>query len=149
MVRVMSRTYGAIALWVNEGRGKNRRIAMWHAGAILELNGMSRKGSEGLVRFREARRTVVLDAVLMDQRRSAIVFFLCEVIEKTIPEETPHPEVHDLMAQTLLKIEESSALGWIHAAFLGQLIRLLGIAPMNPDEVHYRSLDLQSGDWKF
>lgn len=149
VVRVLSRTYGAIALWVNEGRGKNRRIAMWHAGAILELSGMSRKGSEGLVRFREARRTVVLDAVLMDPRRSAVVFFLCEVIEKTIPEETPHPEVHDLMAQTLLKIEESSALGWIHAVFLGQLIRLLGIAPMNPDEVHYRSLDLQTGDWKF
>ena len=97
----MSRTHGAIALWVNEGRGKNRLIAMWHAGALLELSGMNRKGSEGLIRFREARRTVVLDAVIRDPRRSAIVFFICEVIEKTMAEETPHPEVHDLMARTI------------------------------------------------
>jgi len=149
VVRVMSRTYGTIALWVNEGRGKNRRIAMWHAGAVLELSGMNRKGSEGLVQFREARRTVVLDGIIRDPRRSAVVFFICEVIEKTMPEETPHPEVHDLMAQTILEIESSSALGWLHAAFLGQLIRLLGIAPVEPPSPHFKSLDLPSGDWKF
>jgi len=145
----MSRTHGAIALWVNEGRGKNRRIAMWHAGALLELSGMNRKGSEGLIRFREARRTVVLDAVIRDPRRSAVVFFICEVIEKTMAEETPHPEVHDLMARTICEIESSTTLGWIHAAFLGQLIRLLGIAPVSPGNSDFTSLDLQSGDWKY
>ncbi len=149
VVRVMSRSYGVIALWVNEGRGKNRRIAMWHPGAVLELSGMNRKGSEGLIRFREVRRTVVLDAVIRDPRRSAVVFFICEVIEKTMPEETPHPEIHDLMATTILEIESSSALGWIHAAFLGQLIQLLGIAPVAPASLNLKSLDLQSGDWKF
>ena len=145
----MSRSHGIIALWVNEGRGKSRRIAMWHAGAVLELSGMNRKGSEGLVRFREVRRTVVLDGVIRDPRRSAIVFFICEVIEKTMPEETPHPEVHDLMAQFILEIESSSSLGWIHAAFLGRLIRTLGIAPVSPDSESLKSLDLQSGDWNF
>jgi hypothetical protein len=109
---------------------------------------MNRKGSEGLIRFREARRTVVLDAVIRDPRRSAIVFFICEVIEKTMAEETPHPEVHDLMARTICEIESSASLGWIHAAFLGQLIRLLGIAPVSPGNSDFTSLDLQSGDWK-
>jgi hypothetical protein len=149
VVRVMSRTHGTIALWVNEGRGKNRRIAMWHAGALLELSGMNRKGSEGLIRFREARRTVVLDAVIRDPRRSAIVFFICEVIEKTMAEETPHPEVQDLLARTICEIESSASLGWIHAAFLGQLIRLLGIAPVSPGNSDFTSLDLPSGDWKY
>jgi hypothetical protein len=95
------------------------------------------------------RRTVVLDAVIRDPRRSAVVFFICEVIEKTMPEETPHPEVHDLMARFILEIESSSSLGWIHAAFLGQLIWILGIAPISPDSQSLKSLDLQSGDWKF
>ncbi len=77
-----------------------------------------------------------------------IVFFICEVIEKTMAEETPHPEVHDLMARTICEIESSASLGWIHAAFLGQLIRLLGIAPVSPGNSDVTSLDLQSGDWK-
>ena len=148
VVRVLGETLGAVALWVTEGRGKNRQGGKWHPGAMLELRGLSRKGSEGLVRFKEARRTHIPVAMFHDARRSAVAFFLCELVGKLFPEETAHPEVYTLFQTALMRVEEEEQVGWIHAEFMGQLIALMGLAPARPTSAGADVLDLQSGEWK-
>ena len=148
VVRVMGRSLGTVALWVSEGRGKNRQVGKWHPGAVLELHGVSRKGDSGLVRFKEARRTFIPVAMFQDVRRSAVAFFLCELVGKLFPEETAHPEVYDLFHGALRRIELDVQVGWIHAEFMGKLIGLLGIAPGPSEQSSEDVLDLQTGGWK-
>jgi hypothetical protein len=148
VVRVIGRSLGTVALWVNEGRGKNRQVGKWHPGALLELHGVSRKGESGLVRFKEARRTFIPVAMFQDVRRSAVAFFLCELVAKLFPEETAHPEVYDLFQGAMERIEKEGQVGWVHAEFMGRLIELLGIAPAPPVHASEDVLDLQTGEWK-
>lgn len=148
IVRVLSESQGTLALWVAEGSGKKRQVGKWHPGALLELSGLRRKGAEGLVRFREARRAVIPETTLVDVRKSAVVFFLCELMMKLFPAEVPHPEVFQLAWKTMLRIESERNVSWIHAEFLGQLIGLLGIAPQSNPEAQEDVLDLQTGEWK-
>ena len=148
VVRVLGETLGTIALWVTEGRGKSRQVGKWHPGAMLELRGVSRKGSEGLVRFKEARRTHIPVEMFQDVRRSAVAFFLCELVAKLFPEEIAHPEVYALFQTALKQVEQVEQVGWIHAEFMGQLIALMGLAPAPPLSAGADVLDLQSGEWK-
>lgn len=148
VVRVLGETLGMVALWVTEGRGKNRQVGKWHPGAMLELRGVSRKGSEGLVRFKEARRTHIPIALFQDVRRSAVAFFLCELVAKIFPEEIAHPEVYSLFQEALTRVEDEDQVGWIHAEFMGQLIAMMGLTPANSSMTGADVLDLQSGEWK-
>jgi hypothetical protein len=148
VVRVIGRSLGTVALWVSEGRGKNRQVGKWHPGAVLELHGVSRKGDSGLIRFKEARRTFIPVAMFQDVRRSAVAFFLCELVSKLFPEETAHPEVYDLFHGAIERIEMEGQVGWVHAEFMGRLIELLGIAPGPTTHASEDVLDLQTGEWK-
>jgi len=146
VIRVLSRELGVVPLWVRLGTGKKRQVALWHPGALLEVSSLKRKGSEGLFRYQEVHRAVMFEKLISEVRRSSVAFFLAEVVLKTLPEESSHPEVFDLFWETLKKLETIPQTGWVHVLFLGQLIALLGLAPTE-EESCKRGLDLQTGEW--
>lgn len=148
VVRALTESLGIVALWVSEGRGKNRNVGPWHPGALLELRGLTRKGAEGLVRFKEMRRLMIPFELFADVRKSAVVFFLCELVAKLIPQETEHREVFRLLWSTIETLESAERVGWVHAEFIGVLIRALGIAPEDSGQPSHDVLDLQTGEWK-
>ena len=119
---------GNCSLVGHGGPGQKRQVGKWHPGAMLELRGVSRKGSEGLVRFKEARRTHIPVAMFQDVRRSAVAFFV-RTRGQAFPEEIAHPEIYALFQTALKRVEEEEQVGWIHAEFMGQLIALMGLAP--------------------
>jgi len=147
VVRVLTESIGTVALWVSEGRGKNRQVGHWHPGAMLELTGLTRKGSEGLVRFKSARRKFIPVSTMQDVRKGAIVFFLCELIGKLFPEESEHMEVFRLFWNTLEQVDQEQQVAWVHVFFIGELIRLLGIAPEASPRRGEDVLNLQTGEW--
>ena len=149
IVRVFSRTLGVVALWVRTGKGKHRKQAMWHPCALLDVSGVQRKGPEGLIRYKEVRPAVVFDRLTTDALRSSVAFFLAEVMIKTFPEESPHPEVVDLLWQTILKLDQIPKTGWVHVAFLGRLIDILGFSPAEKANDIAQGLSLQTGDWEW
>jgi DNA repair protein RecO (recombination protein O) len=146
IIRVLSRELGVVPLWVRLGTGKKRQAGLWHSGALLDVSGLKRKGSDGLFRYAEAHRAVMFEQLISDVRRSSVAFFLAEVVLKTLPEESAHPEVFDLFWHTLERLETIPQTGWMHVQFLGQLIALLGLAP-TPEPLELRGLDLQTGEW--
>ena len=88
VIRVLSRELGVVPLWVRLGTGKKRQAGLWHPGALLEVTGLKRKGSEGLFRFHEVNRVVMFEKLISEVRRSSVAFFLSEVVLKTLPEES-------------------------------------------------------------
>ncbi|MDG2209964.1 MAG: DNA repair protein RecO C-terminal domain-containing protein [Flavobacteriales bacterium] len=148
IVKVLSRSLGVVALWVPLGSGKKRQLGMWHPGALLEISGLQRKGSEGLLRFKEARRAYLYEQLVTDVKRSSVAFFLSEVVMKTFPDESAHPELLDLLWETLQNLDTVAQTGWVHVRFLGQLISHLGLAPTGHLRNERDGLDLQTGEWQ-
>lgn len=151
VVRVMTRELGVVALWARTGQGKNRQTAIWHPMALVELVGLSAKGTGGLYRFNEARRLHIFQKVTHDVRANAVAFFVAEVLMKTFPEGSPHSEVVDLAWQFAIDLDAADLTTTQHAHFLGDLIRVLGIQPPprpNPEVVgDPLGLDLVHGQW--
>ncbi|MGB1075530.1 MAG: DNA repair protein RecO [Flavobacteriales bacterium] len=148
IVRALSRELGVIAVWTPVGKVKKRKVAMFHPMALLEVNGIHRKGSEGLYRFKEARRAVQMDALLTDVRRSAVAFFLAELVWRTLPEEHPHSEVADLLWSAATSLSTTDAPQHVHLRFLIGLVIQLGLAPEAPPSEHVPGFNLMTGEWE-
>jgi hypothetical protein len=80
-----------------------------------------------------------------------VAFFVAEVLMKTFPEGSPHPEVVDLAWEFALRLDAEDLATNQHAHFLGDLIRVLGIQPppqpTEESEGGPLGLDLVHGHW--
>jgi DNA repair protein RecO (recombination protein O) len=113
---------------------------------VLEFTGLERKGSEGLFRYKEVRRRRLHVRIPVEVARSSVAFFLAELVSKTLPEETPHPEVALALERTALALDIAPSVSWLHVEFTAKLIQLLGLAPEEaPSDRH--GLSWRTGEW--
>lgn len=147
IVRVLTHELGVVGLWVaGSSRGKGRNAGLWQPLNLLEFTGLERKGSEGLFRYKEVRRSRLHVRIPVEVPRSSVAFFLAELVSKTLPEETPHPEVAAALERTVLDLDALPSISWLHVEFTAKLIQLLGLAPEDaPSERH--GLSWRTGEW--
>ena len=147
IVRVFSRELGVVAVWAPVGKARQRKVGAYHPCSLLEAHGIRRKGSEGLFRFAEVRRAMPLDVLVTDVRRSAVAFFLSEVMWRTFPEEHAHPEVADLLWNAAADLAQTQSPQHVHLHFLASLIDHLGLAPEAQPPGPALGLNLATGEW--
>jgi hypothetical protein len=143
VAKVLSRTLGVVAVWV---RGKGVK-SVWHPLSVLEVTGVSRKGSEGLFRYGEVRRVRIPERMTTEAARAAVAFFVAEVLMRILPEQTPHPELHDAAVELAVRLDVDERIGTPHVDFLGTAIGLLGLAPPEPPHPH-AGFNLATGEWE-
>jgi DNA repair protein RecO (recombination protein O) len=148
VVRVLSEDKGMIPLWVRTGKKASK--AIWHPLSTIELENFKRKKQDGLATFKDASRVLPANNILSDARRSAIAFFIAEVLDKSISEDAPMPEVFKLVWQTVELLETEESVANLHIYFLAQLVHALGLMPEESDRVGLKksgSLNLDNGEW--
>jgi len=148
IVRVFTRDKGMIPLWVRTGKKATK--ALWHPLSTVELSDFKRKKIDGLATFREAARVLPANNLLGDARRSAVAFFIAEVLDKSISDEAPMPEVFSLVWETVHLLEVADSVVNLHIYFLGHLVSALGLMPELLEENHNASLgslNLDTGEW--
>lgn len=148
VVRVLSEDQGMIPLWVRTGKKSPK--AIWHPLSAVELANFKRKKQEGLGTFSEASRVLPAIQILSDARRSAVAFFIAEVLDKSISEDAPMPEVFKLVWETVELLETEDSVANLHIYFLANLVYTLGLMPEELDDVSSKtsgSLNLDSGEW--
>lgn len=148
VVRVLSENQGMIPLWVRTGKKSPK--AIWHPLSAVELANFRRKKQDGLGTFTEASRALPAIHILSDARRSAVAFFIAEVLDKSMSEGAPMPEVFKLVWQTVELLETEDSVANLHIYFLAHLVHILGLMPEELDDVSTKksgSLNLDTGEW--
>ncbi|PCJ80365.1 MAG: DNA repair protein RecO [Bacteroidetes bacterium] len=148
IVKLFTKDKGMIPLWVRTG--KKIKKAIWHPLSAVELSGYKRKKKDGLATFKEASRVLPANNILKDARRSAVAFFIAEVVDKSISDEAPLPEVFNLLWDTINLLESSDSVANLHIFFVGNLVNELGLMPEiwgNEREITSGSLNLSTGEW--
>jgi len=148
IVKLFTKDKGIVPLWVRTG--KKIKKAIWHPLSAVELSGYKRKKKDGLATFKEASRVLSANNLLKDARRSAVAFFIAEVLDKSISDEAPLPEVFDLLWDTINLLENSDSVANLHIFFVGNLVNELGLMPEmwgNEREIESGSLNLGTGEW--
>lgn len=146
IVKVLTRDEGVVPVFVRLGTGKSRKKsnALWHPLSALEIEGFELKSEMG--KFKEASRALPANNILVDPKRTAVAFFLAEVVEKSIKE--GGSEVFNLMWEAVMLLEVSENVANLHFYVLARLVDSLGLMPETaPEEPHLNSLNLDNGEW--
>ena len=148
VVKVLTKEIGIIPVWVRTG--KKSKKAIWHPLSMVELSGFTRKKARGLANFKEASRCFPANNLLNDARRSSVAFFIAEVLDKSLEDEVPLPEVFNLMIDIVNLIEFETSVSSLHIFFMSRLVNALGLMPEDYDRrkrASIKSLNLDTGEW--
>lgn len=143
VVRLLTGAHGCIPLWVPNA---SKQKALWHPMASLEVSDLKPKKGQGLWNARECRRADKQLQLRRDPSRSAVAFFLAEVLACSLEEGAPAPEVHALAVHALGWLEDEPKIPWIHVKFMAHLVDALGMMPLLPEDPTWR-MDVNTGEF--
>lgn len=146
IVKVLTRDEGLIPVFVRLGSGKARKKsnALWHPLSAVDLEGFERKNEMG--KFNDASRALPANNLLVDPKRTAVAFFLAEVVEKSVKE--GGGDVFEIMWEAVMQLEVAENIANLHFYILAKLVDALGLMPENaPEDPHLNSLNLDNGEW--
>lgn len=146
IVKVLTLDEGVVPVFVRLGSGKARKKnnALWHPLSAVEFEGFEKKNDMG--KFKSAGRALAVNAILSDPKRTAVAFFLAEVVEKSLKE--GGSEVFSLMWEAVKLLEGSENVANLHFYVVARLVEALGLMPENvPEQQSVLSLNLATGEW--
>ena len=126
VVRLLTQTHGLVPLWVANAA---KQKALWHPMALLEVVDLRQGKGGGLWTARECRRAESQIAYRREPARSAVGFFVAEVLSGSLEEGAPAPELYDLSMRAVNWLETESRVPWIHVKFMADLVQALGMMP--------------------
>jgi DNA repair protein RecO (recombination protein O) len=122
---------------INAVRKKNARIKQ-HVLNPLSLVDLVvyHKEKKGLHRAAEVIANPALQLIPFDVRKSSVVFFLAEVLNKAVHEEESNPLLFDFIFNSVQMLDQASAAETtnFHLHFLIRLSKHLGFYPASPAE---------------
>ena len=143
IVRLLTEAHGVVPLWVpNASKSK----ALWHPMAMVEVVDLRQPKSGGLWSGREWKRSEPQLVYRREPARSAIGFFIAEVLSTSLEEGAPAPEVYHLARQTTNWLETAADIPWIHVKFMADFVAALGLLPEEPP-TYNSPLDIATGEY--
>ena len=143
IVRLLTQEHGLVPLWVaNAAKHK----ALWHPMAVLEVVDLKSGKGGGLWTAREWRRGSPQVVFRREPARSAVGFFVAEVLASCLEEGAPAPEVYALATQATEWLESETRVAWIHVKFMACLVQALGMMPDVPPS-QAPAFDIATGEY--
>ena len=78
--------------------------------------------------------------------RSAVGFFIAEVLAACLEEGAPTIEVHSLSLRAAHWLEHEQHVPWIHVKFMAELVQALGMMPDESTELN-KAFDIATGEY--
>lgn len=104
------------------------RPSLFQPLTILEIEAFHKdKGT--LERIKEAKVAITYKTLHTDYIKSALVFFISEVLKNSIQEEETNIELFDYLKTALIWLDEHDTIGNYHITFLIKLTQYLGFYP--------------------
>ena len=143
IVRLLTQEHGLVPLWVANA---SKHKALWHPMAMLEVVDLKPGKGGGLWTAREWRRGAPQVVFRREPARSAVGFFVAEVLASCLEEGAPAPEVYALATRATEWLESETSVAWIHVKFMACLVQALGMMPDVPPP-HAPAFDIATGEY--
>jgi len=143
VVRLLTEGHGVVPLWVpNAAKSK----ALWHPMAVVEVVDLRQAKGGGLWSGRDWKRSEPQLAYRREPARSAVGFFIAEVLSTSLEEAAPATEVYHLARRAADWLDRASDIPWIHVKFMADFVAALGLLPGEPPP-HGAPLDIATGEY--
>ena len=120
--------------------------SFWHPLASLELGDVRRKNTTSLATCKVVERVIPSIKTQQDPKRTALAFFIAEVLEKSIQEGAQIDRIFEILEETVSLLESDDYVANLHFYTLARVVNALGLMPEKPGKVGM-SLHLEDGEW--
>jgi DNA repair protein RecO (recombination protein O) len=150
VVKIYTELFGLQSYLINSVRKKHARV---HFNIFQPLTPVDlvvyHKERPGLQRISDIRPNPPLASIPFDVYKSSIIFFLDEVLYKTIREEEANPNLFSFIFDSIEWLDNSPAAGSeFHLIFLFNLSRHLGFSPTNNFSADKTIFNLKEGQFQ-
>lgn len=147
IAKIYTERYGLQSYIVKGVRGKRAKIkpALFQPLNLLEMVVYHKEG-KSLNHIREVKIAFPFQSIPIDFTKRSMLFFLNELVFRSIREEIPNPALFEWLFQaiTWLDLSDDNIVNY-HLAFMIQLSRFLGFYPKKSIEEQTEFFDLQEG----
>lgn len=131
IVKIYTELFGVQSYIINSVRKRHARL---HANIFQPMTPVHlvvyQKGRPGIHRIADVRPHPPLLNIPFDVQKSSMIFFLDEVLFKSIHEEESNPAMFDFIYDSICRLDKPGPAGnEFHLLFLLKLSRFLGFAP--------------------
>ena len=150
VVKIYTELFGIQSYLINGVRKKHARI---HSNIFQPLTPLDlvvyHKERPGLQRISDIRPNPPLESIPFDVFKTSLVFFLDEVLYKSIREEESNPALFEFILQSVLLLDSPKPAGKdFHLIFLLQLSKYLGFSPTNNFNAQNNIFNLKEGRYQ-
>jgi DNA repair protein RecO (recombination protein O) len=150
IVKIYTEHYGIQSYIINSVRKKHARV---HAGIFQPLSPVDlvvyHKERQSIHRIADIRANPPLENIPFDIYKSTIVFFLDEVLYKSIREEEANRDLFEFLLNAVVHLDKPRPLSnCFHLVFLLHLSRHLGFAPSNNNNATNTLFNLLEGKFQ-
>lgn len=136
IVNIFTGAFGLQSYIVNSVRTKSGKpkIALYQPLTLLDLV-VYHKENAGVLRIKEISCSYAYHHLQVDPVKSSIGLFICEILNRTVKEQSHALELCDFIFDSLKSLDESPHPENFHLIFLIQLSKYLGFGPFTKDEL--------------
>ena len=141
IVKVFSQSKGIQSFYV--GANKKKALFSYFQPLKLITYGYTKNSKSDLLAFKEINASYTLNNLYTDVKKSAVVFFITEVLLSTIKEEEQNTNVFDYLTQLIKELENTDNPTIFSVNFLINWSVFIGIQPLLDTGKYF---NIQSGE---
>ncbi len=135
IVNIFTHVFGLQSYIVNGVRSKSSRtISLYQPLTLLDLVVYHRE-TANLLRIKEVKCLHAYQTIHTDIRKTTIALFLCELINKTVKDQSNAESIFDFLMRSFISLDQLEAVENFHLLFLIKLSRHLGFGAHAANEV--------------
>jgi len=142
IVNIFTASFGLQSYIVNSVRSKSgkSKIALYQPLTLLDLV-VYHKENAGIVRIKELSCAHAYQTLSVDPTKSAIGLFMCEILNKTVREQSHASEMCDFIFDSMIRLDSLQHPENFHLIFLIRLSKHLGFGPFAREELSLWMMD--------
>ncbi|MEA3451503.1 MAG: DNA repair protein RecO [Bacteroidota bacterium] len=145
IVHIFTRLHGKRAFIIYNSKSKKKKIInLFQPLFILDLE-ISQKQRSNFANIKEVSIHKPYQTLTSSPEKLAIVFFISEILSKTIDEEQIDEALFDFLIESFVLLDNCKKPANFHIAFLAAYSIYIGIMPENNFDVHNKYFNIREG----
>ena len=136
IIKVLTADYGIKSFIFQGAKRKNKKGQLVAPLSILNITYFQRKESD-LAKISAVELDVVFKYIPFNPIKSSVVFFMNEILQKTIKEEESNPELFEFIKHILQVLDAQSNISNLPIKFLLELLKYLGYYPIIEENAQF------------
>jgi DNA repair protein RecO (recombination protein O) len=150
IIKMYTDTLGLQSFIIKSVRGKKSRMKAGNFQPLSMLDIIVYQGkNQSMHHIKEITSCSQYEQIPYDIKKSAVAFFIAELLYKSLREDSPNQQLYNFITETIILLDKTAErISDFHLIFMTELSKHLGFFPRNNFDKHHIFFDLMEGQFQ-